>query len=93
MGGAVDKDPLKGAMRWDLWNPWAKWYELNSTHPLVASRLRYLSDQAVHMGLEPYVVFDEVQPESYWDEFLADIAVHLLPLAAFVAVLALAAAR
>ena len=80
-------------MRWDLWNPWAKWYELNSTHPLVASRLRYLSDQAVHMGLEPYVVFDEVQPESYWDEFLADIAVHLLPLAAFVAVLALAAAR
>ena len=93
MGGAVDKDRLKGAMRWDLWNPWAKWYELNSTHPLVANRLCYLSDQAVHMGLEPYVVFDEVQPESYWDEFLADIAVHLLPLAAFVAVLALAAAR
>ena len=47
MGGAVDKDPLKGAMRWDLWNPWAKWYEhldagaaqANfSTHPRTPSR-------------------------------------------------------
>ena len=80
--GAVDKENVKGAMRWDLWNPWAKWYELNSTHPLVANRLRYLSDQAVHMGQEPYVVFDEVQPESYWDEFLVDLFVHLLPMAA-----------
>ena len=53
MGGAIDMGRLKGAMRWDLWNPWAKWYELNSTHPLTANRLRYLSDQAESMGLEP----------------------------------------
>jgi heat shock protein HtpX len=79
---AVDKQSLKGAMRWDLWNPWAKWYELNSTHPLVANRLRYLSDQAVHMGQEPYVVFDKARPESYWDEFLVDMFIHLLPVVA-----------
>jgi heat shock protein HtpX len=91
--GAVDKGNLKGAMRWDLWNPWAKWYELNSTHPLVANRLRYLSDQAVHMGHEPYVVFDEAQPESYWDEFFADLGIHLLPAAAVIAVALFALAQ
>src|ERR1700688_4842674 len=25
-------------MRWDLINPWARFYELNSTHPLAALR-------------------------------------------------------
>ena len=83
--GEVAMGNLKGAMRWDLWNPWAKWYEFNSTHPLVANRLRYLSDQAVHMGQEPYVVFDEAQPESYWDEFIFDLFIHLLPAAAALA--------
>jgi Zn-dependent protease with chaperone function/Zn-finger nucleic acid-binding protein len=78
--GEVNKENLKGAMRWDLWNPWAKWYELNSTHPLVANRLRYLSGQSAHMGQRPYVIFNEVQPESYWDEFFVDLAIHLLPL-------------
>ncbi len=76
---SVDKQTLKGAMRWDLWNPWAKYYEIHSTHPLVANRLRHLSDQSVKMGREPYVVFDEVQPESYWDEFVTDVGFHLLP--------------
>src|SRR5262249_22696797 len=31
-----DVEHIKSAMQWDLWNPWAKLYELNSTHPLVA---------------------------------------------------------
>lgn len=84
--GQVAMDRVKGAMRWDLWNPWAKWYELNSTHPLVANRLRYLSDQAVQMGLAPYVVFDEVQPESYWDEFLVDFGINMLPTACLVGI-------
>ena len=77
--GDGGKENLKGAMRWDMWNPWAKWYEFGSTHPLVANRLRYLSDQAVQMGREPYVVLDEVQPESYWDEFFFDLGIYLLP--------------
>jgi len=77
--GGVSPENIKGAMRWDIWNPWAKWYELNSTHPLVANRLRYLSDQATHMGKDPYIVFNEVQPESYWDEFFVDLLIHVLP--------------
>jgi len=80
--GGIVRDNLEGAMRWDMWNPWARWYELNSTHPLVAKRLLHLSAQARHMGGEPYVTFDAAQPESYWDEFLTDIGVHFLPHAA-----------
>jgi Zn-dependent protease with chaperone function/Zn-finger nucleic acid-binding protein len=74
-----DVENIKSAMQWDLWNPWAKWYELNSTHPLVANRLMYLTDQAAHQGQEPLVVFDRRKPESYWDDFFVDVLVMLLP--------------
>jgi heat shock protein HtpX len=55
-------------MRWDLVNPWARLYELNSTHPLTALRVRALNesetghqapqyplptDQRVHWGMFP----------------------------------------
>jgi Zn-dependent protease with chaperone function/Zn-finger nucleic acid-binding protein len=79
----VSKENLKSAMQWDLWNPWATFYELNSTSPLIAHRLQYLSDQAATMGQEPYVVFDRRKPESYWDDFAVDVAVVLLPLLLF----------
>jgi Zn-dependent protease with chaperone function/Zn-finger nucleic acid-binding protein len=76
----ISKENLKSAMQWDLWNPWATFYELSSTHPLVAHRLQYLGDQATAMGDEPYVVFDRHKPESYWDDFLVDVLVMFLPL-------------
>jgi Zn-dependent protease with chaperone function/Zn-finger nucleic acid-binding protein len=79
-GAGISKENLKSAMQWDLWNPWATVYELNSTHPLVAHRLQYLSEQAVTMGDEPYIVFDRRKPESYWDDFLVDLLVMFLPL-------------
>jgi Zn-dependent protease with chaperone function/Zn-finger nucleic acid-binding protein len=79
LGAAISKENLKSAMQWDLWNPWATLYELNSTHPLVAHRLQYLSEQAVTMGDDPYIVFDRRKPESYWDDFLVDLLVMFLP--------------
>jgi Zn-dependent protease with chaperone function len=81
--GGLDVERVKGAMQWDLWNPWALYYELHSTHPLVAKRLRYLTDQASHQGQEPFVVFDRRKPESYWDEFFVDVGVMVLPVACF----------
>ena len=27
------KESIKNAMKWDMWNVWAKWFEFNSTHP------------------------------------------------------------
>src|SRR5262245_2250814 len=31
--GDLDVERVKSAMQWDLWNPWATWFELHSTHP------------------------------------------------------------
>lgn len=37
-------------MKWDLVNPWARFYELSSTHPLTAFRLRALNREAMAQG-------------------------------------------
>lgn len=84
MGDQVDKEVLKGAMKWDLWNPWAKYYELHSTHPLIANRINHLSQHSEVLGKEPYIRFDARKPESYWDEFLIDVVVSLLPALIFI---------
>ncbi|MGE5308826.1 MAG: M48 family metalloprotease [Deltaproteobacteria bacterium] len=80
LGGSIDKEKLKSAMLWDMWNPWAKLCELQSTHPLIAKRLEALTEQAVTMHQEPYILFDRRQPESYWDEFFLDLAVKYAPI-------------
>ncbi len=79
MGGKIDKEILKGAMRWDLWNPWAMYYELHSTHPLIAKRLLALSNQSLARGDAPYIRFTDKKPESYWDEFFTDLLISYLP--------------
>lgn len=76
---ATSRENILGAMQWDLWNPWAKWYEFNSTHPLPANRLEMLGKQASSMGQEAFIHFNLKKPESYWDEFLVDLSVMLLP--------------
>jgi heat shock protein HtpX len=85
MGDEIDKENLKGAMKWDLWNPWAKYYEINSTHPLIANRLNHLSKQSQILGKKPYIQFDETKPESYWDQFFVDVCIRFLPQIALVA--------
>jgi Zn-dependent protease with chaperone function len=77
--GNVAPELSKEVMQWDLWNPWATYYELHSTHPLTAKRIMALGVQAKTMGIEPYVSFDLRRPESYWDEFLVDILFQFLP--------------
>jgi Zn-dependent protease with chaperone function len=85
----VDPERVKSAMQWDLWNPWATFYELHSTHPLVAKRLLYLSDQASALGQEPYTVFDRAKPQSYWGGFFVDLGVLALPFLGLIAGLVL----
>jgi Zn-dependent protease with chaperone function len=80
---------MVGAMQWDLWNPWASFYELASTHPLPAKRILALGQLARRLGQEPAVRFDARQPESYWDEFFFDAFVTVLPLLLPAAVLGL----
>lgn len=87
---------VKGAMQWDLWNPWATVYELYSSHPLVAHRLQALAEQAAAQGQEPEVVFDRRKPESYWAVFAKDVLIAFLPamllLGGIIAVLSVGAA-
>jgi len=78
--GGLDPERVQNAMQWDMWNPWARWYELHSTHPLVARRLEYLADQAAALGQRPAIVFDRARPESYWDEFAIDLTVVAAPI-------------
>ena len=52
---ALSANPAEAAavMRWDLVNPWARVYEMNSTHPLTALRIQELNKQAESMHRIP----------------------------------------
>jgi heat shock protein HtpX len=78
--GAVSAASMESAMKWDLWNPWAGLYELASSHPLPAKRIKALEKQTQAMGGTPRFSFRAQRPESYWDEFLVDVVVNYLPL-------------
>ena len=47
--GMANPQQAAAVMKWDLVNPWARVYELNSTHPLTALRVRALNDTAQEM--------------------------------------------
>ncbi len=85
----VDPERMKDAMQWDLWNPWAGWYEFNSTHPLPAKRIHALGDLSEAMGQKAFLRFDRARPESYWDDFILDLSVLLAPIVGAVGGLAL----
>ena len=77
--GGVSKDRIKNAMKWELWNPWAKWFEINSTHPLISKRINAISVISKDYGQKPYIIFDLVKPESYVDDFLVELVICFLP--------------
>jgi Zn-dependent protease with chaperone function len=92
-GTTFAKEDVVHAMQWDLWNPWAWFYELSSTHPLPAKRIKALGDMSWHFQEEPLVRFNLEQPESYWDEFCVDLCMMALPVLLPVAALALIGPR
>lgn len=77
--GAVSATSMESAMKWDLWNPWAAFYELASSHPLPAKRIKALEKQTHAQGGIPRFSFRAEKPESYWDEFLVDLVINYLP--------------
>ncbi len=78
-GNKLSLSSVVAAMQWDLWNPWAGYYEIQSTHPLPAKRIAALSHQSMTYGKMPLVEFNREKPESYWDEFLVDVLMTFLP--------------
>ena len=67
-------------MRWDLSNPWARFYELNSTHPLTALRLRALNREAEKQGQSvSYPLPQDVR--TRWNGFPVQFLIWLVPMA------------
>lgn len=83
--GTADKDSIKKAMRWDLFNPWAKWYELNSTHPLVSKRIVKLAELSKEMNQEPYIDFTEKKQKSYAGQFILELLLCVFPVLLLIA--------
>ena len=82
--GQVSKDNIKQAMKWEQWNVWAKWYEFNSTHPLISKRLLAISARSGEFNQEAYITFDLKPTESYVDDFLIEVLINILPFFAFI---------
>ena len=85
--GKIEAAGIKNAMKWELWNVWAMFYELGSTHPLTSKRIKRLGDLAEQMGQRPLVKFDLQKPESYVDDFLREVFIDIMPWLGFVACL------
>jgi Zn-dependent protease with chaperone function len=49
---------------WDMFNPWAWWTEVNSTHPLTGKRVRALSTYAEQLGLDAEFDMSKVVQEG-----------------------------
>ncbi len=84
--GVADPVHAAAVMRWDLVNPWARLYELNSTHPLTAMRVRELNRESE----EIYHAVQYPLPETegiHWGLFPLEVILWAAPfvgIAAFV---------
>jgi Zn-dependent protease with chaperone function len=92
--GKFSQDAIQAAAAWDLFNPWAKYYQAFSTHPLPAKRIMRLNEQCATYGLTPEIDFslakelkEKQAGKSMTDEFLGDVFVKSLPTLIFIALL------
>lgn len=81
--GEISKDNIKKAMKWEMWNVWAVFYEIQSTHPLISKRLKAISNRCNEFNQIPYIDFDLTKPESYFDDFLLELFIKFSPLFMF----------
>ena len=74
-GMTLDNESVAKAAQWDLSNPWGRFLELSSTHPLAAKRIIALNQMQEERGVTPdFPSMGKVEyPESLWDEFLIDL--------------------
>lgn len=80
----VASDPARvgRVFLWDLFNPWAGWMELNSTHPLTGKRVRALSTYAEQLGLTAEFAMTQVIREGrslskrrLYGDFVTDVLI------------------
>ena len=92
--GVLSMDAIQAAAAWDLYNPWAKYFQALSTHPLPARRIQRLNEQCEFYGKKPEIDFSHAKEiaeqqagKTLWDQFLWDIFIKALPTLIFVALL------
>ena len=76
----METDRIKMAARWDLWNPWATWFEIHSTHPRISKRLNAISKMSSSYNQQPFIVFDEPKDKSYAPNFMREVFINFFPL-------------
>jgi len=76
--GGTDPVAAAAVMRWDLVNPWARLYELNSTHPLTALRVRALNRDAEEMHLAVQYPLPEDR-RVRWGTFPLEVLLWAMP--------------
>ncbi len=84
--GQTDQDPYR-VFLWELFNPWRRWLELHSTHPLVGTRLKFLSGYSKQLGLLTEYDFAELLKEEkklnkkrLYQNFWRDLLIQISPL-------------
>lgn len=83
--GKYSKDVIQAAAGWDLFNPWAKYFQIFSTHPLPAKRIQRLNEQCATYGVPVEIDFsnarkikEEQVGKSMAGEFITDILIKKL---------------
>jgi hypothetical protein len=82
--GQTDQDPYR-VFLWELFNPWRRWLQLHSTHPLVGKRLKFLSGYSKQLGLSTEYDFAELLKQekrldkkrlyrNFWRDLLIQIS-------------------
>ncbi len=74
----ADATAAAKVMRWDLVNPWARLYELSSTHPMTALRVRALNQDATEMNLAVQYPLPEDQ-RIQWGRFPLEVLLWATP--------------
>jgi len=94
--GVLKMDAIQAAAAWDLFNPWAKYFVIKSTHPLPAKRIMRLNDQCETYGVKPEIDFtiarklkEEQAGKTLWDQFIGDILMKTLPTLILIALIGL----
>jgi hypothetical protein len=84
--GRISKRSVEAAAGWDLFNPWAKYFQIFSTHPLPAKRIQRLNEQCVTYGVPVEYDFSGARTikeqqvgKSMAGEFITDLFMKNLP--------------
>ena len=92
--GELSMETFQKAAIWEIYNPWAKYFQIFSTHPLIAKRIKRLNMQCQIYGIQPELNFsdakrlkEEQAGKTLWDQFLGDILIKSLPTLIFLALL------